>query len=49
MVFEETKEPLKVSFQFQMNKKEIEICECEMHLKQFFLRSYLSNYDIISA
>ena len=32
-----------------MNKKEIEICESEMHLKQFFLRSYLSNYDIISA
>ena len=32
--------------EFQMNKKEIEICEFEMHLEKFFcLRSNLSNYD----
>ena len=26
-----------LSFQFQVNKKEIEICEFEMHLKKFFV------------
>ena len=26
-----------LSFQFQMNKKEIEICQIEMHLKKFFV------------
>ena len=37
-------------FQFQMNKNEIEICEFEMHLKNFFcLHSNLTNDDIISA
>ena len=39
-----------LSSQFQMNKKELEICEFEMHLKKFFcLHSNVSNYDIISA
>ena len=33
-----------------MKKKEIEICETEMHLEKFFcFRSNLSNYDIIST
>ena len=38
-------------FQFQMNKNNnFEICEFEMHLKNFFcLRSVLSNDDIISG
>ena len=36
--------------QFQMNKKETEICEFERLLKNFFcLRSNLSNDDMISA
>ena len=26
-----------LSFQFQMNKEEIEICEIEMHLKKLFV------------
>ena len=26
-----------ISFQFHMNKNEIEICEFEMHLKNFFV------------
>ena len=36
--------------QFQMNKKEKEICEFAMHFKKSFcLRHNLSNGDIISA
>ena len=36
--------------QFQMNKKETEICQFERLLKNFFcLRSNLSNDDMISA
>ena len=39
-----------LSFQFQMSKKEREICEFKMDLKNFFcLWSNLSNDDIISA
>jgi len=38
MVFEGTiRECMKLSFQFQMSKKEREICEFEMALKNFFL------------
>ena len=37
-------------FQFQMSKKEKEICEFEMDLNNYFcLRSNLSNDNIISA
>ena len=36
--------------EFQMNKKEIEIREFEMHLEKFLVCALiLSNYDIISA
>ena len=35
-----------ISFQFQMNKDEIEICQFEMHLENFF--SLLSNLVIIT-
>ena len=39
-----------LSFQFQMNKEEREICKFEMDLKNFVcLRSNLSNDNIISA
>ena len=40
-----------LSFQFQMSKKEREICEFEMDLKNLFvcLRSILSNDNIISG
>ena len=38
-----------LSFQFQMNKYEIEIREFEMHLKIFCLCSNVSNDDIICA
>ena len=38
-----------LSFQFQMSKKEREICEFEMALKTFCLHSNLSNDNIISA
>ena len=39
------------SFQFQMSKKETEICKFEMDLKNLFvcLRSILSNDNIISG
>ena len=42
---------MKLSFQFQMSeKKEREICEFEMDLKNYFcLRSNLSNDNMISA
>ena len=41
---------MKLSFQFQMIKKEREICEFEMNLKNYFcLRSNLSNDNMISA
>ena len=41
---------MKLSFQFQMSKKEREMSEFEMDLKNFFcLRSNLSNDNIISA
>ena len=39
MVFEGTMgtyERIDILFQFQMNKKELEICEFEMHLKKYF-------------
>ena len=36
-------------FQFQMNKKETDICKIETHFKKAFcLRSNLSNDDITS-
>ena len=35
-----------ISFQFQMNKDEIEICQFEMHMENFF--SLLSNLVIIT-
>ena len=40
-----------LSFQFQMSKKEREICEYEMGLENLFfsLRSHLGNDDMISA
>ena len=38
-----------VSFQFQMSKKEREICEVEMDLHFSYLSSNLSNDDTISA
>ena len=38
-----------LSFQFQMSKKEREICEFEMAWKTFCLHSNLSNDNIISA
>ena len=38
-----------LSFQFQMSRKEREMCKFEMGLKNFCLRSYLSNDHIISA
>ena len=38
-----------LSFHFQMSEKEIETCEFEMDLKNFFLRSNQSNDNIISA
>ena len=31
-----TYERIDILFQFQMNKKELEICEFEMHLKKYF-------------
>ena len=41
MVFEGTKggvhEWAYLSFQFQMNQNEIEMCEFEMHLENFFV------------
>ena len=41
---------MKLSFQFQMSKKEREICESEMDLKNYFcLRCNLSNDNMISA
>ena len=43
MVFEGTKggvhEWAYLSFQFQMNQNEIEMCEFEMHLENFFVSS----------
>ena len=39
MVFERTTGAYmngRISFQFQMNKNEIEMCEFEMHLENFF-------------
>ena len=38
-----------LSFQFQMNKNEIEICELEMHLNNFLFALQSSYDDIISA
>ena len=39
-----------LSFQLQISKKEREICEFEMNLKNFvYLRSNLNNNDIISS
>ena len=38
-----------LSFQFQMSKKEREICEFEMAWKTFCLHSNVSNDNIISA
>ena len=35
-----------ISFQFQMNKNEIEICQFEMHLENFFC--LLSNLVIMT-
>ena len=50
MVFEGTTECMnELSFQFQMSKKEREICEFEMAWKTFCLHSNLSNDNIISA
>ena len=53
MVFEGTTgvyERIILSFKFQMSKKEKEMCEFQMDLKNFFcLRSNLSNDNIISA
>ena len=50
MVFEGTTECMNVYIaQFQMSKKEREICEFEINLKNFCLRSNLSNGNIISA
>ena len=51
MVFEGTTGVYeRLSFQFQMSKKEREVCEFEMDLKNFFcLRSNLSDDNIISA
>ena len=34
---------------FIVSEKEIDICEFEMRLEKCFLRSNLSNYDVISA
>ena len=52
MVFEGTTECMNVSvsFQFQIGKKEREICEFEMDLNNSFcLRSNLCNDNIVSA
>ena len=37
------------SFQFQINKNEIEICEFEMHLENFLFPLYFGIDEIISA
>ena len=50
VVFEGTTECMNVFIvQFQMSKKEREICEFEINLKNFCLRSNLSNGNILSA
>ena len=46
MVWEGTTEGMTA---FIVSEKEIDICEFEMRLEKCFLRSNLSNYDVISA
>ena len=50
IVFEGTTGDERTSFQFQMSKKEREICAFETNLRNLFcLHSNLSNTNIISA
>ena len=50
IVFEGTAGDERTSFQFQMSKKEREICAFETNLRNFFcLHSNLGNTNIISA